>query len=1269
MVPFRITVAGVCFLQFVMVYTEAVTVEDRVKLREEVREMFYHAYRAYMDYAYPADELMPLSCKGRYRGTEPNRGDIDDALGNFSLTLVDTMDTLVLLGDIDEFERVVRLVVRDVTFDHDIVVSVFEANIRMVGGLLSGHILASYLQEHHGRLDWYRGDLLLMAKELGYRLLPAFNTSTGVPHPRINLRLGLKSPKLGQVSETCTACAGTMILEFAALSRLTGEPIFEEKARAAMDYLWQQRHRSSDLMGTVLNIHNGDWVRRDSGVGAGIDSYYEYCLKAYILLGDDLYLERFNKHYTAVMKYISNGPMLVDVHMHRPNTNSRNFMDALLAFWPGLQVLKGDIKPAIETHEMLYQVMQRHNFLPEAFTTDFQVHWGQHPLRPEFVESTYFLYKATRDPYYLEAGRRVVDSLQKHARVPCGFAAVKDVRTGKHEDRMDSFVLAETFKYLYLLFASPEDILLDLDQFVFTTEAHLLPLSLARINRTHFNMADGGSDSRSVWPRGLLSGHILASYLQEHHGRLDWYRGDLLLMAKELGYRLLPAFNTSTGVPHPRINLRLGLKSPKLGQVSETCTACAGTMILEFAALSRLTGEPIFEEKARAAMDYLWQQRHRSSDLMGTVLNIHNGDWVRRDSGVGAGIDSYYEYCLKAYILLGDDLYLERFNKHYTAVMKYISNGPMLVDVHMHRPNTNSRNFMDALLAFWPGLQVLKGDIKPAIETHEMLYQVMQRHNFLPEAFTTDFQVHWGQHPLRPEFVESTYFLYKATRDPYYLEAGRRVVDSLQKHARVPCGFAAVKDVRTGKHEDRMDSFVLAETFKYLYLLFASPEDILLDLDQFVFTTEAHLLPLSLARINRTHFNMSPRMMFFAPDEEFAQSCPNTHFLFPKTNFAHSVRQPLKDLVEGACPSRTPAARRLHASQFEASKKEHLNLVKKMGVFVTLMADGRIQLIHNAAQAESQEDAQEGLLFMQEMIELAKQQNHQEQHMRSVAFTLPTTKMRMVLQAGPAQFGKDLSKPANEVEGPLVLVDPKRGCGELRNGPDLAGKIAVMERGECMFVEKARKIQALGAIGGIVLDNQAGTNARLSPAFAMSGDGTDDVQIPVVFLFTEDGEMLLNTFKDNPGLIVKLADFNIATIAEGMAGPGDNLSLASGSASAAEDKPQATQAELLRVTQQLQMLRYIRDGTGSSPQQSSKVRSALGKLLSQQKLLEMDIKSLLELMNRLEDIIHVTTKPGAEETCDGSAASLSCPNPLTDVDAFVDFVSHRDRRTKGSEVS
>lgn len=76
-------------------------------------------------------------------------------------------------------------------------------------------------------------------------------------------------------------------------------------------------YRTSDLMGTVINIHNGDWVRKDSGVGAGIDSYYEYCLKAYILLGDEKYLARFTRHYNAIMKYISRGPIMLAVHMHR----------------------------------------------------------------------------------------------------------------------------------------------------------------------------------------------------------------------------------------------------------------------------------------------------------------------------------------------------------------------------------------------------------------------------------------------------------------------------------------------------------------------------------------------------------------------------------------------------------------------------------------------------------------------------------------------------------------------------------------------------------------------------------------------------------------------------------------------------------------------------------------------------------------------------------------------------------------------------------------
>ena len=276
--------------------------------------------------------------------------------------------------------------------------------ILIFSGLLGGHISAKYIHSHYSpRLSWYRDELLVLAHDLALRLLPAFNTSSGLPLPRVNLRYGidLNLSKSERDRFTCTACAGTLILEWATLSRLTGNDLFEQYADRALTYLWERRHRKSNLMGTILNVHSGDWIVRESGIGAGIDSYYEYLFKAYILLGEKNhdYLSRFEEHYSSIMSYVQRGVAMVNVHMHQPYRSSRNHMDALLAFWPGLQVMTGDLKSAIELHEMLYQVVRKHKFIPEAFTTDYRVHWHSHPLRPEFVESTYLLYKVTN--YFL----------------------------------------------------------------------------------------------------------------------------------------------------------------------------------------------------------------------------------------------------------------------------------------------------------------------------------------------------------------------------------------------------------------------------------------------------------------------------------------------------------------------------------------------------------------------------------------------------------------------------------------------------------------------------------------------------------------------------------------------------------------------------------------------------------------------------------------------------------------------------------------------------
>ncbi|KAH0503563.1 ER degradation-enhancing alpha-mannosidase-like protein 3 [Microtus ochrogaster] len=565
---------------------------------------------------------------------------------------------------------------------------------------------------------------------------------------------------------------------------------------------------------------------------------------------------------------------------------------------------------------------------------------------------------------------------------------------------------------------------------------------------------------------GLLGGHSLAIMLKEKGEYMQWYNDELLQMAKQLGYRLLPAFNTTSGLPYPR-------------------------------------------EYARKALDFLWEKRQRSSNLVGVTINIHTGDWVRKDSGVGAGIDSYYEYLLKAYVLLGDDSFLERFNTHYDAIMRYISQPPLLLDVHIHKPMLNARTWMDSLLAFFPGLQVLKGDIRPAIETHEMLYQVIKKHNFLPEA----------------------------TGDPYYLEVGKTLIENLNKYARVPCGFAAMKDVRTGSHEDRMDSFFLAEMFKYLYLLFADKEDIIFDIEDYIFTTEAHLLPLWLSTTNRSISKKNTTSEYTELDDSnFDWTCPNTQILFPNDPlYAQSIREPLKNVVDKSCPRgiirveesfRSGAKPPLRARDFMATNPEHLEILKKMGVSLIHLKDGRVQLVQHAIQAASAIDAEDGLRFMQEMIELSSQQQKEQQlPPRAVQIISHPFFGRVVLTAGPAQFGLDLSKH-KETRGFVASSKPYNGCSELTNPEAVMGKIALIQRGQCMFAEKARNIQNAGAIGGIVIDDNEGSSSDTAPLFQMAGDGkdTDDIKIPMLFLFSKEGSIILDAIREHEEVEVLLSD-------------------------------------------------------------------------------------------------------------------------------------------------
>ncbi|KAI2480460.1 glycoside hydrolase family 47 protein [Pyrenophora tritici-repentis] len=525
---------------------------------QETRDIFYHGYDNYMEHAFPEDELRPLTCGPLTRDRQnPAHIEVNDVLGNYSLTLIDSLSTLAILASspppseagtnraLEEFQDGVQLLVQyygDGTpgrkgrgvrargFNLDSKVQVFETVIRGVGGLLSAHQFAvgdlpirGYdanvtKKKHRQGIFWpnglvYDGQLLRLATDLADRLLPAFNTPTGLPYPRVNLRHGVpfyaKSPnnmdpehgqcgrdpqdKGTEVTETCSAGAGSLVLEFSVLSRLTGKPLYERLAKKAFWAVWQRRS-SIGLIGAGIDAETGQWVNAYTGIGAGIDSFFEYALKSHILLSGlpfdpanaatdspDAFLAAWLDAHDGIKRQIYRGKQHQHPHYAQVDLYTgaiRAFwIDSLSAFYQGLLTMAGKLDEAIETHLLYTALWTRYSAMPERWSTatggiEHGLRWWGG--RPEWIESTWYLYQATKDPWYLHVGEMALRDIKRRCWTKCGWAGLQDVRTGELNDRMESFFLGETAKYLFLLF-DPSHPLNTWDApFVFTTEGHPL---------------------------------------------------------------------------------------------------------------------------------------------------------------------------------------------------------------------------------------------------------------------------------------------------------------------------------------------------------------------------------------------------------------------------------------------------------------------------------------------------------------------------------------------------------------------------------------------------------------------------------------------------------------------------------------------------------------------------------------------------------------------------------------------------------------------------
>ncbi|MEI7828042.1 MAG: glycoside hydrolase family 47 protein, partial [Euryarchaeota archaeon] len=224
---------------------------------DRVRAEFLHAWNGYKQYAWGHDALKPLS--KTYSDWYP---------APLLMTPVDAFDTMILMGLTAEATEAKDLILSQLNFDLDMEVQHFEVAIRILGGLISAQ-----------QLD---GDpnFLELAIELADRMLPVFDSNTGMPYRFVNLKTHKTRCRFTNPAEI-----GTSILEYGTLSRLTGDPKYFDAAKQAMVELYHRRSQIG-LVGSMIDVETGRWLIKDSHVGGRIDSYYEYLLKGAILFDD-----------------------------------------------------------------------------------------------------------------------------------------------------------------------------------------------------------------------------------------------------------------------------------------------------------------------------------------------------------------------------------------------------------------------------------------------------------------------------------------------------------------------------------------------------------------------------------------------------------------------------------------------------------------------------------------------------------------------------------------------------------------------------------------------------------------------------------------------------------------------------------------------------------------------------------------------------------------------------------------------------------------------
>jgi hypothetical protein len=285
----------------------------------------------------------------------------------------------------------------------------------------------------------------------------------------------------------------------------------------------------------------------------------------------------------------------------------------------------------------------------------------------------------------------------------------------------------------------------------------------------------------------------------------------------------------------------------------------------------------------------------RSSNLVPSSWNVLSGKSISRWTSLGSGSDSFYEYLIKIPILLRTSMnedklgyqqlfhqvihesFLSKSSHHILRSYGDQNNG------HDHFFPVDNMDMYQHLLCYLPGTILLAGNhtkeyYSKYLNLAEKLMDGCHATYYLSNTGLGAEKIQIKSNNLllldkgyylRPEFVESIFILYRTTKDERYQDMAWDVFTSIEEHCKMDIGYSGLLDVdNENQRKDEQPSFFIGETLKYLLLTFA-PDDYL-DLDDYVFTTEAH--PLRKVGKDRSdqhckmidHKILQPISMFFS---------------------------------------------------------------------------------------------------------------------------------------------------------------------------------------------------------------------------------------------------------------------------------------------------------------------------------------------------------------------------------------------------------------------